>query len=59
MRKLSRGRLYPVPRQRQHAPRERNGSSVGRLKSFRRVATRYEKLEANCPTMVTLAALVS
>ncbi len=32
--------------------------SVGRLKQFRRIATRYEKLATNYLTWVTLTAVV-
>ena len=40
--------------------RERNRVErlINRLKHFRRVATRYEKLAANYLTMLTLAAIV-
>jgi transposase len=39
--------------------RERNVRErlVGRLKQFRRIATRYEKLAANYQAMLTLAAI--
>ena len=42
------------------AYRERNRveGSVGRLKQFRRVATRYEKLAVNYLAMITLATIV-
>ena len=42
------------------ASRERNRveRAVGRLKQFRRVATRYEKLAVNYLAMITLAAVV-
>ncbi len=51
------------PRQRRFdkaAYRERNQveRSIGRLKGWRRVATRYEKREANYLAMVTIAAIV-
>ncbi len=41
-------------------PRERNRVErlINRLKEFRRVATRYEKLAANYLTMLTLATIV-
>ncbi len=44
----------------QAANRERNiiERLTNRLKQFRRVATRYEKLAANFLTMVTLAAIL-
>jgi transposase len=38
--------------------RNRVERTVGRLKQFRRVATRYEKREANYLAMVTVAAIV-
>jgi transposase len=40
--------------------RERNRVErlINRLKQFRRVATRYEKLAANYLTMLTFAAIV-
>lgn len=43
-----------------HAYRQRNRveRSGGRLKQFRRVATRYEKLAVNYLTWVTLATIV-
>jgi transposase len=41
-----------------YAERNRVERTVGRLKQFRRVATRYEKREANYLAMVTIAAIV-
>ena len=41
-----------------YAARNRVERTVGRLKGFRRVATRYEKREANHLAMVRIAAMV-
>jgi transposase len=41
-----------------HGQRNRVERSVGRLKQFRRIATRYEKLAVNYLAWVTLATIV-